>query len=431
MEQEKKKQSIVRLLLLILFMTAVMVAMQNEAVTAEVTSPDGAPPWGDEMHISTTSPDGAFVPTISHASDGRVMVAYRHNTPGGFNLPYFVQTQDSGNSWETPGAIRTGSTPIPQVELTFSNNSTAYAVWRTETDILFSSENNWSGPGTPIVATAALVYDPDIAVAPNGTIHVVWAQKDPGAGVLDNIHHAYSQSGGAGWTVSPALATNTQRSSVPAIAVDSAGNVHVVWEERIFNMDILAFVNTIYYKKGTWSGNNLVFSANPTPISDDEVDSERPAIVATSDGRVHISYTEDLGDDSQYPMYAQYNGASWLAPVDITDGVPVGVNQADPFYLITTIDACDGIVYIYYHGSQSPTSKEQILGRNSGDSWATLDEVTESTFRSINPDVVCYGSEVYMAFSRIEESGPNAGTNQIYGISASGGGIFLPILMKN
>lgn len=428
----KKRKNLTLWLLLVLFMSVTMLILLSGSVTAEINSPTGPNDWGNEIHISTNSPNGAYVPVIDIAPNGDLIIAYRHRTASAFNLPYYSESSSNGNDWSnTPAPVRGGTTDIPQVVAAYDNANVVHAVWRTDTDIFHSPRSNWPAAGTPIVATVGSVLDPDMDTADNGTLHVVWAQKDSGPGLQENIYHAYSTNGGAGWIVSPALATDTRRSVAPAVSIDNNGNVHVVWEERIFNISQGAFITEIRYKKGTFVGNNLTFDATPKTISDPNLNSYRPDIVATDDGRVHVAFMTQVTEDEQYAMYAQYNGSSWQTPVDTTNNNPVGVNQSDPFFLIVTIDACDGIVYVYYHGALSPTSKEQILGSNSGDGWAFREQVTPTDARSINPSLVCRGSQLYLAFDRIEESGPNAGTAQVYFIGDTGGGIFMPIMLKN
>lgn len=426
MQTDKQSRYIYWLIPLVFLMAMGMLALQSSAVTAEINSPEAS--WGNEMHISTNAPNGAFVPIIDRAPDGTLMVVYRHRTGGGFNIPYFTRSTNNGATWSTPAAVRNSSSEIPQVSFAFDNNNVAHAVWRTASDILHADEGQWPGPGSPVVDTVEMVLDPDIDVADDNTLHVVWAQ---GLNLQSlNIYHAYSTNGGVGWTVSQPLATNTSKSIAPVVSVDNNGDVHVAWEERIFNIDVGDFVTEIRYKKGTWSGNTLTFSAGPKTVSNPDVNSNRPDIVASDDGRVHVSYMELVTDDEQYAMYVLYNGTTWLPPVDTTNNNQVGVNQSDPFFLISTLGVCDNNAYIYYHGALSPTAKEQILGSNSGDNWSFREQVTDNTTRSINPSLVCYGSQLFLAFARIEESGPNAGTNQVYFIKSSSGS-FLPVVLNN
>ncbi len=425
-KQKRNNKSVFWLMLLMLLITAGVLSWQGNSAAAEINNTlNGITNWSDEIHISTNSANGAFVPVIAYAPDGTVMVVYRHRTVGGFNIPYFTQSL-GGSSWSNPAAVRNSPIDIPQVSVDFDTNSLAHAVWRTDTDIFHADENSWPGAGTPIVSTLESVLDPDIEVADDNTIHVVWAQGD----TLSNIYHAYSQSGGAGWTLSPALATDTRKSIAPTVSMDNNGDVHVVWEERIFNVGQNEFITEIRYKKGTWVGNNLTFDANPTIISNSNINSNRPEIIAVGSDQVHVSYMEQVSEDEQYAMYGFYNGTVWLSPVPINN-TAVGVNQSDPFFLITSLDVCGNSAYVFFHGSLSPTSKEQIQTGNSADGWNFIEQVTSSSNRSLNPSFVCNGSQqLFLAFTRIEESGPNAGTNQIYFLSQTGGGSFLPAIFS-
>lgn len=428
MQKEKNIKKIYVLMPLMALVGFGLILLLNRAAAAEPQSPDGPAPWGSEMFISPTSPDGAFVPIIKVAPDSSIMVIYRHQTAGNINNPYFTESSNNGSSWSNPSPIRTTSTDIPQVSFAFDSSSKAHTVYRTDTDIFHSLEDQWPGTGTAIISTISdSVMDPDIDIAPDNTIHVIWAQK--AAANQLSIRHAYSTSGGAGWTISPDLSDNAQRSSNPSISVDGSGNVHVVWEERTFSIVVGDFVTEILYKKGTWVGNSLIFDTNPTPISEEDTNNFRPEAVADSN-QVHVSYMRQDSNNEQYAMYAKYNGTIWLPPVDTTNNNPVSVNQSDPFFLISTLDVCNNIAYIYYHGALTSVSKEQILGSNSGDNWSFREEVTSDTVRSVNPAVTCVGEKLFMAFNRIEESGPNVDTNQVYFISATGGGAFLPVIVK-
>jgi hypothetical protein len=378
------------------------------------------------MHISPGSPNGAFVPIIKAAPNGTLMVMYRHQTAGGINNPRFTQSSNGGSSWSSPAFVRQTGTDIPQVTFDYDSSSVAHAIYRTETNIIHATPNQWPGQGTAIVSTVSdSVLDPDLEVAPDDKVHAVWAQK--GQATQLAIIHAYSSTGGASWTISPALSDNAEKSSNPAISVDESGNVYVVWEERAFNATVGDFVTEIRFKKGTWAGNSLTFQANSTTLSDPNINSFRPEVVAANN-MVHVSYMRQNSEEEQYAMYTKFNGSTWSTPIDTTNNNPVSVNQSDPFFLIAAMAFCNNNVYLYYHGALTSVEKEQILGSNSDDGWFFREEVTETTTRSVNPSIVCVGDNIYMAFNRIEESGPNINTTQVYFISASGGVNFLPAI---
>jgi len=71
---------------------------------------------------------------------------------------------------------------------------------------------------------------PEIAVDSSGNVHVVWQDDTPTPG-KGEIYCRKSTDGGSTWTPSQRITWNSGTSYRPAIAVDSTGNVHVVWED--------------------------------------------------------------------------------------------------------------------------------------------------------------------------------------------------------
>jgi hypothetical protein len=69
---------------------------------------------------------------------------------------------------------------------------------------------------------------PAIAVDSLGDLHVVWADSTPGN---SEIYYEKSTDGGSAWATSQRITWTSGFSHVPAIAVDSLGNLHVVWHD--------------------------------------------------------------------------------------------------------------------------------------------------------------------------------------------------------
>jgi len=84
--------------------------------------------------------------------------------------------------------------------------------------------------------------DPAIAVDSLGNPYVVWDESGPGN---EEIYFKKSTDGGATWTMGKRLTSDSAWSKYPDIAVDSSGNLHVVW------MDYMSGDYEIYYVKST------------------------------------------------------------------------------------------------------------------------------------------------------------------------------------
>src|SRR5512136_1681501 len=84
-------------------------------------------------------------------------------------------------------------------------------------------------------------YYPAVAVDASGHLHVVW--QDSALGNYE-IYYKRSEDGGDSWTASKRLTWTAGTSDHPAIAVDPAGTLHIVWGQLLpgGNQDI-------FYKK--------------------------------------------------------------------------------------------------------------------------------------------------------------------------------------
>src|SRR5437867_12816807 len=67
---------------------------------------------------------------------------------------------------------------------------------------------------------------PRIAADSKGNINVVWQDDTPGS---SNIFFSRSADGGATFSTPKNLSNNSAGAFVPLIAVDSSGNINVVW----------------------------------------------------------------------------------------------------------------------------------------------------------------------------------------------------------
>jgi hypothetical protein len=113
----------------------------------------------------------------------------------------------------------------------------------------------WS-PSQRITWNAGSSIRPDIAVGSSGQLHVVWADFTPGN--LE-IYYKKSTDGGYSWMPSQRITWNSGDSAEPALAVDSSGNVHVVW------FDDTPGNREIFYKKSTDEGSMWMSSQRITP----------------------------------------------------------------------------------------------------------------------------------------------------------------------
>jgi hypothetical protein len=383
--------------------------------------------WSSPELLSTTSPNGAFSPVIRSADNGHLMLMFNQVMPGGAENPYYRRSTNGGTSWSAAAPVFSTALDATEVDFVYDHNNMAHAVFRIKKDtapqdyrILYTRESQWPGSATTLANPAQESFSPAIAVGPNNALHVVWSQVD------NQIWHTWSQNGGTSWSSPAVIANATNKSDVASVTVDSNNHVHVVWEERIYTGAPWHY--EIHYKKGTVSGSNVSWQANPTILSGAAYDGRRPAILAEG-LTLHVGFSRQEVDRDQFPYYTRYSGGGWSPPIDTSGGQEVTVNTASPFFLIPNLTVCNGNVYMYYHGAVTLNAAEQILGGTDEDNWEFRDEATDGSNRDIYPAITCAGGNLHLAFARVISAGTNP-IHQVYYISGRPRGVFLPMIFR-
>ena len=167
-----------------------------------------------------------------------------------------------------------------------------------------SADDEWSTP-LNISNSAGAAVDPDIAVDGAGNVHVVWADHTPG-----NYDVFYRSFDGVSWSDPLNISINPGDSNIPAIAVGS--HIHVVWT------DITPGHFDILYST---SADGVSWS-DPLNISNTTDMSYDPKIALDGDGNPHVVWI-DGGDEHRWwdydIFYSTYDGVSWSDPVNISN----------------------------------------------------------------------------------------------------------------
>jgi hypothetical protein len=402
----------------LLLAIALMVELRPILTPTALTEAAGNTFWDSPRLISTTAENGAFIPVLKADNNGRLMIVYNQMTAQGVENPYYRDSLDGGKNWREPAAIHRSDSALLQTTFSFDSDGNAHAVWRTRTGVWHSREDQWPNVATPITSTLQLVFSPDITAAPNGTVHVVWAQQDY------RIYHASSDDGGNTWSTSHALTDGVSMSAEPAIAADLSGNLNVVWEERIWDVDIGEFRSEIRHLLGTSNDNGVSWADSPTILSAGVAKAHRPAIL-TQPGEIHVAFAHRVSGDLQYAYYVRYDsGVGWSAPVDITHDNPVAVNANIPFMLVPALALCNGTPYVYFHGSLVADSKEVILGVNRSDEWAVRDYANVGSARAVHPSVACTEGKIHTVYEVIVQPKID---HQVYYTYSYRHSVYLPV----
>jgi len=226
----------------------------------------------------------------------------------------------------------------------------------------------------PINVSNAAGYSimPDMAIGPDGRIHVVWADNARTL-VFNNYDILYSvyTENSSFWSTPVQLSPLADTySGDPRIAVDSQGIPHVVWTHRNLYPE-----SDIYYSTLTDSGWTL-----PLNLSTIDVNHRGPDIVVDAQDYIHVVWSQYL-DGAFNVVHRYYDGGQWSELINASNST-VNVSQqrlarglGDELHLVWFRPTGGGYGDIYY-------------SRYDGLSWSPGQDVSQSPgTQSIEPDL--------------------------------------------
>ncbi len=302
--------------------------------------------------------------------------------------------------------ISTSTSQYPDIALDSMGN--AHVVWQDYTvygddsgsyrDIFYrywnKTTDTWQGhTGTYDLITPNSdghtddCYDPAIAVDPEGNIHVVWEDENEILEPYNNndIYYKCWNATTRAWGALALVSTESTTAAMnPAIATDSLGNVHVVWDDRT-NYSGAGTDVDIFYKcwnstTGIWTGTEVV-STNSTSTGQD------PSIDIDGSDNVHVVWEDDttlLGDGSDYDIFYRMRDATtktWSGHEYSTDIVPTPSAYLTRGSYDPQVGVDDfGNVNIVWRQSESYFDYEIEFGRwnATSESWQAVETLVPS-----------------------------------------------------
>ena len=108
----------------------------------------------------------------------------------------------------------------------FRKDGTSRPQW---VHVVSGTPGSWSPPVTPSEGVGGFHFDPDIAVAPDGTLCLVWGW-DAG----EDAELLYSLHEGEGWSAPAKIAeVDWGKPGLPSVDADAQGRFHVVWNQGV------------------------------------------------------------------------------------------------------------------------------------------------------------------------------------------------------
>ena len=237
-------------------------------------------------NVSNNSGD-SYDPAIAVDSSGNINVVWEDDDPGNDDT-YFARSEDNGSTWSQVKNVSNSGDNSRDPDIAVDNSGNINVVWRQSTPAdneVYYSRSTDNGAtwvqGKNVSNNAADSWDPAIAVDSSGNINVVWDELTPGNW---DIYLSRSSNNGAGWSAAVNISNNSGDSEYPAIAVDSAGNLNVVWHDDTSGHE------DIYFSRSIDDGSTWTAFLN---ISNTAGDSYNPSIGVDSTGNINIVWEDD------------------------------------------------------------------------------------------------------------------------------------------
>lgn len=268
---------------------------------------------------------------LVRTSDGMLYSLYTNFLAGKLQI-YVVQSADEGATWTDDTRVST----YPGMEnqnhaeygIAVDGNDYLHVIWRGKATGFTTDDQVWCATydgvwNLPVRVSAGDGMEdwpqirPAIAVDSSDNLHVVWSGRADGYVVADQVW--YSKYTGS-WSVPTRLSTvagmSTQLQRDASVSIDSANNVHVVWEGRTNGYD----KTQIWYTKYTdsWSapiristgGGMEDYPQGGSSIAIDSIDN----LHAIWQGKNAVAF------GIYHIFYSKYNGG-WSVPVYIDSSV--------------------------------------------------------------------------------------------------------------
>ena len=190
----------------------------------DVSTPPGSPP---------SNPHTAWGQQIVVDSNGDINIVWLDNSPGYYAV-FFSRSSDSGLTFSAPLNLShdPGEAWSPRIAVDSAGNINV--VWwiqnGAQSGFFSRSTDGGTTFSTPLSISNYLTFSPQIALDSSGNIYLGWVDASSKS---HDLFFSRSNDGGSTFST-PVQVTNRPpvgNASVPLIAVDTAGNINLLWND--------------------------------------------------------------------------------------------------------------------------------------------------------------------------------------------------------
>jgi hypothetical protein len=333
-------------------------------------------------------------PCVAVDKKGHLHLAFQTHIPLNLLDIFYAKSTDGAQTWTTPVDISVpGRSEIADIVVDpkgiidvafgyteFDRNSAEIYLARS-TD----GGKTWAQPFN-ISKTLGVSSEPDVAVGPDGSIHVAWTDTSAG-GQHPQIYYCASKDGGVTWSTAENISNTSGAAGEPAIAVGDDGCVFIAWAETASGAN---HPDIFFARKtsGVW-----VSSIN---VSSSLYATSHPDIACGPKGTIYLCWAERSGvGDAQHISYRAANRhADFRTALNLSDTGGVSSHPA-----LVADDR--GRVAVVWANTQGGGAKSKIFGRASldgGKEFSMPISFSSDEANSINPDVDIWGDKLFVVW---------------------------------
>ena len=341
--------------------------------------------------VTSADVDGDFKDEIVYLSEDSEIICLKLNyfLAWDWTMTEVVSTESTADSWD----------PV----ITMNGSGHVHVAWWDETNYSGSGEDDdifykrWNAtigtwPLTEVVSTESTSDSrhPTITVDGSGDLHIVWDDYTSGTD-WDIFYKRWNATTG-NWTTTEVVSTeSTSNSNNPAIMVDAAGHVHVIWHD-LTNYSDAGTDYDIFYKR--WNATTGIWTTTEVVSTESTEHSMYPTIIIDDSGHIHAVWHDwtdydgaDADDDIFYKRWNATTGNWTITEVVSTE------SPADSAYPTIAVDGAKNIHVTWWDNTDySGAGIDQDIfykcwNATTGN-WITTEVVsTESTNTSSDPTI--------------------------------------------
>jgi hypothetical protein len=195
------------------------------------------------------------------------------------------------------------------------------------------NEDEYIEPVNVSNSTGDAWYTPSLTIDSKGSLYLVWTEDTTGGFDKQQIFYASKPTDGD-WSVLVNLSNTSKSARMPFIAADKNDNLHLVWQQWIYDTLSGRWGWAIFYK---YRNNDIIWTEPETIYWN--LLSSQPTLCIDNSGNVHLAWLSYTGSNYYITYAMRTNDGQWTTPQvifnkQVIDYISLCVDESDNLHLL-------------------------------------------------------------------------------------------------